>query len=65
MRGSFSSQAANEFLTKVITGSAAVSDAPKGGLVFKKTSAWDGENAPIIEEEPLDYDYSTEPITDL
>ena len=60
MRGSFSQQGASEFLTKVLTGSAVVENLPKEGLVFKKVAAWDGQDAPIIEEEPLDYDYPTD-----
>jgi len=42
MQGSFSMDGASSFLTKVLTGSAAVSDLPKEGLVFKKVPAWDG-----------------------
>jgi len=56
MRSSFSVQNTNEFITKVMTGSAAVSPLPQGGLEFKKVAAWDGKDAPVIEEEPLDYD---------
>lgn len=54
MLSSFSEQNMHEFLGKVITGSAAVSNLPKDGLVFKKTQAWDGQDAPAIMEEPLD-----------
>lgn len=58
MRSSFSVQNTNEFITKVMTGSAAVSPLPQGGLEIKKVTAWDGKDAPVIEEEPLDYDPS-------
>lgn len=42
MLSSFSYENTNDFITKVIVGSAAVSNLPKEGLVFKKTSPWDG-----------------------
>lgn len=41
-----------------MTGSAAVSTLAKDALTFKKTTPWDGKDAPVIEEEPLDYDPS-------
>lgn len=54
MQGAFTTEGTSGFLTKVVTGSAAVSDLPKEGLVFKKVAVWDGLDAPVIEEEPLD-----------
>jgi hypothetical protein len=42
MLSSFSEQNMHEFITKVITGSAAITALPNGGLVFKKTQPWDG-----------------------
>ena len=56
MRGSFTKSGTTEFLTKVMTGSAPVSNLPAGGMTFKKADKWDGKDAPVIEEEPLDYD---------
>ena len=58
MLSSFSQSNISEFITKVLTGSAAVSTLAKDALTFKKTTAWDGKDAPVIEEEPLEYDPS-------
>lgn len=58
MRSAFSQSNAHEFLQKVMTGSASVASLPQEGLVFRKAAAWDGKDAPAIEEEPLDYDPS-------
>ena len=56
MLSSFTQQHAHEFLQKVMTGSAPVTPLPQEGLVFKKVSAWDGKDAPALDEEPLEYD---------
>ena len=56
MLSSFTQQNIHEFITKVLSGSAAVSQLAKDALTFKKTTPWDGQNAPVIEDEPLDYD---------
>lgn len=56
MLSSFSQQNIHEFITKVLTGSASVQTLAKDALTFKKTAKWDGKDAPVIEEEPLDYD---------
>ena len=52
MRGSFSIDNFNDFLIKVVTGSAATDKLPAGGIEFKKADKWDGEDAAPIEEEP-------------
>ena len=56
MRGTFSYEGVNSFLTKVITGSEPVDKLPMGGVEIRKADKWDGKDAqPIIEEpEPED-----------
>jgi len=52
MRGSFSYDGMNTFLTKVITGSAPTDKLPMGGVEIKKADKWDGKDAAPIIEEP-------------
>ena len=52
MRGSFSYDGMNEFLTKVLTGSAGVDNLPQGGIEIRKADLWDGKDAAPIIEEP-------------
>ena len=52
MRGSFSYSNVNEFLVKVMTGSAPVDKLPMGGIEIKKADKWDGKDAAPIIEEP-------------
>jgi hypothetical protein len=54
MRGSFSYSSVNEFLTKVMTGSAPVDKLPMGGVEIRKADKWDGKDAAPIIEEPED-----------
>ena len=52
MRGSFSYDNVNEFLTKVLTGSAPVDKLPPTGIEIRKADKWDGKDAqPIVEDE--------------
>ena len=53
MRGSYSEDNVNEFLTKVITGSAPTDKLPIGSMSeLKKADKWDGKDAAPIIEEP-------------
>ena len=52
MRGAFKVDTFNEFLTKVVTGSAPTDKLPAGGIEFKKADKWDGKDAEPIVEEP-------------
>jgi len=52
MRRSFDYTNVNEFLVKVITGSAPVDKIPGGVVEIKKADAWDGKDAAPIIEEP-------------
>ena len=53
MRGSYSEDNVNEFLTKVITGSAPTDKLPIGAMSeLKKADNWDGKDAAPIIEEP-------------
>lgn len=52
MRGSFSQSNVNEFMVKVMTGSAPVDKLPMGGVEIKKADKWDGKDAAPIIEEP-------------
>ena len=53
MRGSFNESNLNEFLTKVITGSAPTDKLFKGTMdEIKKADKWDGKDAAPIIEEP-------------
>ena len=52
MRGSFSYAGMNEFLVKVMTGSAPVDKLPMGGVEIRKADKWDGKDATPIIEEP-------------
>ena len=56
MTASFNSDNVGSFLTKVMTGSAHVSDLPKSGFKVKKASKWDGKDAEPIVEDYDDYD---------
>ena len=54
MTAAYNQENVSNFLTKVMTGSAHVSDLPKSGFKVKKVSPWDGKDAePIVD----DYDY--------
>ena len=50
MRGSFSYSNVNEFVTKVITGSAPTEKLPVGGIAIKKADTWDGKDAQPYQE---------------
>ena len=52
MRGSFSKENVNSFLTGVMTGSAPVDKLPMGGIEIRKADKWDGKDAAPIIEEP-------------
>ena len=52
MRGSFSQEGVNKFLTSVITGSQSTDKLPMGGIEIKKADKWDGKDAAPIIEEP-------------
>ena len=52
MKASYSESNFNEFLTKVITGSAPVDKLPMGGIEIRKADKWDGKDAQPIIEEP-------------
>lgn len=52
MRGSFAYDSLNEFLVKVMTGSAPVDKIPGGAVEIKKADKWDGKDAAPIIEEP-------------
>ena len=52
MRGSFNYSNVNEFLVKVITGSAPVDKIPGSVVEIKKADKWDGKDAAPIIEEP-------------
>ena len=52
MRGSFSYDNMNEFLVKVMTGSAPTDKLPMGGIEIRKADKWDGLDAKPIIEEP-------------
>ena len=53
MRGSFNESSVNEFLNKVISGSAPTDKLPKGAMdEIKKADKWDGKDAAPIIEEP-------------
>ena len=55
MTAAFNKENFSNFLTKVMSGSARVSDLPKNGYSFKKSSAWDGlDAAPLIEDSYYD-----------
>jgi hypothetical protein len=50
MTAAFNKENFSNFLTKVMTGSAATAPLPKSGFVVKKVSKWDGKDAePIVE----------------
>jgi hypothetical protein len=49
MRGSFSTQNLQEFLTDLLIGKGGLQKLP-GELKFKKADKWDGKNAPALEE---------------
>ncbi len=51
MTASFNKENFSSFLTKVMSGSARVTDLPKTGYSFKKTIAWDGKDAALIIED--------------
>ena len=52
MRGSFSFEGANEFLTKVTSGALPVDPLPVGGIEIRKADKWDGKDAaPIVEDD--------------
>ena len=52
MRGSFSYEGVNKFLTSVIAGSQPTDKIPMGGIEIKKADKWDGKDAQPIIEEP-------------
>lgn len=52
MRGTFSQDGLNSFLTRVITGSEPVDKLPMGGIEIRKRDKWDGKDAEPIVEEP-------------
>jgi len=55
MRGSFSLEGTNAFLSKVLTGSAGTDKILGGSLEFKKADKWDGKDATPYVEEETDY----------
>ncbi len=51
MTASFNRENLSSFLTKVMSGSARVTELPKSGFSVKKVAAWDGKDAtPIVED---------------
>jgi len=52
MRGSFSNKSMNEFLNKVISGSAPFENLPASGIEIRKADKWDGKDATPYVEEP-------------
>ena len=55
MTAAFNKENLSNFLTKVMNGSAAVSNLPQTGMTFKKASKWDGKDAePIVEDYDTD-----------
>jgi len=52
MRGSFNEENLNQFLTKVMTGSAPTDKLPMGTMEIRKADKWDGKDAAPIIEEP-------------
>ena len=54
MRGSFTNANLNSFLSDLLIGKGGLSPLPTE-MKFKKVDKWDGKDAEIIEEEPLDY----------
>jgi hypothetical protein len=54
MRAAFNKENMSNFLTKVMTGSSGGASLPSSGMVFKKSSKWDGKDAePIVEDYDL------------
>jgi len=54
MRGSFTKQNLNSYLSDLLIGKGGLQSLP-GDMQFKKVDKWDGQDAALIEEEPLDY----------
>lgn len=53
MRGGYSVKDIKQFCSDLMTGRSRLEDLKKK-MVFKKVDKWDGKDAPVIEEEPLE-----------
>ena len=51
---SFGEENVNNFLVKVMAGSTPFTSLPKQGFKIKKSSRWDGKDAPPLIEENYD-----------
>lgn len=63
LQGSFSEAGIKDYLRMAGGGQVRnLSALPTTGFKVKKTDKWDGKDAPVIEEEPLDDDYENEEL---